>query len=67
MTGFSASYLEIEPRELVRHLLRGAGQCERECVNPQELLDFLKLEYLSFNFARAAGGSQEGRYYAGMK
>jgi hypothetical protein len=52
MTGFSASYLEIEPRELVRHLLRSAGQCERACVNPRELLDFLKLEYLSFNFVR---------------
>ncbi|OAI47802.1 hypothetical protein AYO44_08895 [Planctomycetaceae bacterium SCGC AG-212-F19] len=52
MTGFSASYLEIEPRELVRHLLRNAGQCDRECVNPRELLDFLKLEYLSFDFAR---------------
>lgn len=52
MTGFNASYLEIEPRELVRHLLHSAGQRERECVNPQELLDFLKLEFLGFNFAR---------------
>jgi hypothetical protein len=52
MSAFSASYLEIEPRELVRHLLRSAGQCDRECVNPRTLLDFLKLEYLSFNFAR---------------
>jgi len=52
MAGFNASYLEIEPRALVRHLLRGAGQCERECVNPRQLLEYLKLEYLSFNFAR---------------
>jgi hypothetical protein len=51
MTAFSASYLEIEPRELVRHLLRSAGQCGRQCVNPRELLDFLKLEYASFSFA----------------
>ena len=36
MTAFNASYLEIEPRELVRHLLRSAGQCERQCVNPRE-------------------------------
>jgi hypothetical protein len=50
MTAFSASYLEIEPRELIRHLLRSAGQCDRECVNPCDLLDFLKLEYASFNF-----------------
>jgi IrrE N-terminal-like domain len=52
MTAFNASYLEIEARELVRHLLRGAGQCERESINPRDLLDFLKLDYLSFNFAR---------------
>ena len=52
MAVFNASYLEIEPRELVRRLLRSAGQCKRDFVNPQELLDFLKLEYLSFNFAR---------------
>lgn len=51
MTSFSASYLEIEPRELVRHLLRSAGQCDRECANPRELLDFLKLDYISFSFA----------------
>jgi hypothetical protein len=52
MTAFNASYLEIEPRELVRHLLRSAEQLERDCANPHELMDFLKLEYLSFNFAR---------------
>ena len=52
MTAFNASYLEIEPRELVRYLLRSAGQSERECLNPQDIMDFLKLEYLSFDFAR---------------
>ena len=52
MTEFNASYLEIDPRELVRYLLRNSGQCERECVNPQELLDFLKLGYLRFDFTR---------------
>jgi len=52
MASLSASYLEIEPRELVRHLLRSAGQCERESVNPGELLDFLKLQYLAFDFAK---------------
>lgn len=51
MSSFSASYLEIEPRELVRHLLRSAGQCDRQSVNPRDLLDFLKLHYTSFNFA----------------
>jgi Zn-dependent peptidase ImmA (M78 family) len=52
MTAFNASYLKIEPRELVRHLLRCAEQSERDCVNPQELMTFLKLEFLRFNFAR---------------
>ena len=51
MKAFRASYFEIESRELVRHLLRGAGQCDRECINPRDLLEFLKLEYVSFNFA----------------
>jgi hypothetical protein len=50
MNGFSASYLEIEPRELVRHVLREAGQCDRDSVNPADLLDLLKLQYVSFDF-----------------
>ncbi len=52
MSGFSASYLEIEPRELVRHLLREAGQSDRDSVNPADLLNLLRLEYVSFNFDR---------------
>jgi Zn-dependent peptidase ImmA (M78 family) len=52
MTAFNASYLKIEPRELVQYLLRYAEQSERDCVNPQELMTFLKLDFLCFNFAR---------------
>ncbi len=52
MTTFSPSFLEIEPRELVRHLLRDAGQAQRNYVNPADLLSYLKLEYLSFDFSR---------------
>jgi Zn-dependent peptidase ImmA (M78 family) len=52
VTTFNASYLELEPHELVRQLLREAGQADRSSVNPAELLDFLKLEYLSFDFQR---------------
>jgi hypothetical protein len=50
MTGFSGRFLEIQPRELVRYLLREAGQCEREFINPADLLDLLELKYESFNF-----------------
>ena len=50
MTGFNASYLEIEPRELVRHLLRETGQFERDAVNPADLLKFLNLDYITFDF-----------------
>ncbi len=32
MTTFNATYLEIEPRELVTYLLRESGQFERESV-----------------------------------
>jgi Zn-dependent peptidase ImmA (M78 family) len=52
MTEFNASYLKIEPRELVQFLLRHAEQSERDCINPQELITFLKLDFLCFNFAR---------------
>ncbi len=50
MTTFNATYLEIEPRELVTYLLRESGQFERESVNTAHLLDFLGLDYVSFNF-----------------
>jgi hypothetical protein len=50
MTTFAGRFLEIQPRELVRYLLRTTGQCEGDFVNPAVLLDFLKLEYASFDF-----------------
>jgi hypothetical protein len=50
MTTFSATYLEIEPRELVNYLLRESGQFERNSVNTADLLDLLGLQYVSFNF-----------------
>jgi hypothetical protein len=50
MSGFSGRFLEIQPRELVRYLLHAAGQCEREFINPSDLLDLLELKYESFNF-----------------
>ena len=50
MTGFSGHFLEIQPRELVRYLLRTAGQYDRDSINPADLLDFLGLEFASFDF-----------------
>lgn len=50
MSGFHASYLELEPKELVRYLLRESGQFERESVNPADLLHLLHLECVSFPF-----------------
>lgn len=50
MTTFNANYLEIEPRELVSYLLRESGHCERESVSTADLLGFLGLGYVSFNF-----------------
>lgn len=50
MTTFNASYLEIEPRELVTYLLRESGQFDRESVHTASLLEFLGLSYVSFNF-----------------
>ncbi len=34
MSGFSASYLEIDELELVHFLLNAAGQSNRDQVNP---------------------------------
>jgi hypothetical protein len=50
MTGFIPSFLHIESQELVAYLIKAAGQSERTQVNPQDLLDYLKLQYLSFDF-----------------
>ncbi|NLS95412.1 MAG: ImmA/IrrE family metallo-endopeptidase [Planctomycetaceae bacterium] len=50
MTTFNATYLEIEPRELVTYLLRESGQFERESVDTANLLELLGLDYVSFNF-----------------
>ena len=50
MTGFSGQFFEIQPRELVKYLLRATGQYERESVNPADLLDLLGLEFASFDF-----------------
>jgi len=47
---FKPSYLEIEPDELVRHLLRETGQEARDAVNPADLLAYLNLQHASFNF-----------------
>ncbi|MBL7220560.1 MAG: ImmA/IrrE family metallo-endopeptidase [Phycisphaerae bacterium] len=53
MQGLNASYLEIEPYELVCFLLKEGGQYGRDAVNPFELLDYLKLDYLAFDFDTA--------------
>ncbi len=50
MNTFNANYLEIEPRELVTHLLRESGQFERDALNVADILEFLGLQYASFNF-----------------
>lgn len=47
---FQAKYLEIEPKELIRYILAETGQYERTAVNPADILNFLKLEYASFDF-----------------
>jgi hypothetical protein len=50
LQGLNASYLEIEPYELVCFLLKESGQYDKEAVNPFGILDYLKLNYLTFNF-----------------
>ena len=50
MTAFVASFLHLESQELVKYLLRETGHLHRGQVNPKDLLDYLKLKYLRFNF-----------------
>lgn len=66
MTSFQASYLELEPRELVRFLLRESGQVDHDAVNPAELLDYLKLDYLSFDFGRELPQEVQRRVSSGQ-
>jgi uncharacterized protein DUF955 len=50
MTTFNGSYHEIETHELVNHLLRETGQFKRDSIDAAGILNFLGLEYLTFNF-----------------
>jgi len=50
MTGFVASFLHLESQELVEYLLRETGQLHGNQVNPKDLLDYLQLQYLRFDF-----------------
>lgn len=50
MQGFKADYLEIQPSELVHFLLQASGQYDRGAVSPSDLLKYLKLQCLAFDF-----------------
>jgi len=50
---FKAKYLEIEPREIVHYLLSESAQDTRNAVNVNELLEYLGLEYVTFDFDSA--------------
>jgi hypothetical protein len=47
---FKAKYLEIQPREIVRHVLKESGQDRRDAINVSEVLTFLGLEFFTFDF-----------------
>ena len=50
MDGLKASYLEIEPAELVHFLLKEGGQYEQDAIAPSDLLTYLNLEFVAFGF-----------------
>jgi hypothetical protein len=50
MTEFVAGFLHLESQELIEYLLRETGHQQKEKVNPRDLLDYLKLQYLRFDF-----------------
>lgn len=47
---FKASYLDIQPHELVRHLLFESGQHDCDAVDPPKILELLGLRHVSFDF-----------------
>jgi hypothetical protein len=47
---FKAKYLEIQPHEIVRHVLKESGQDRRDAINVSEVLTFLGLEFFTFDF-----------------
>ncbi len=51
MKGFIASFADLTSHELAEHILREAGQLDRNAINPADILKLLGLEYLSFDFA----------------
>ncbi len=50
MDEFKAKYLEIQPHEIVRHVLKESGQDRRDAINLSEVLTFLGLESFTFDF-----------------
>lgn len=50
MTEFVAGFLHLEPQELVEYLLRETGHQQRGQIHPRDLLDYLRLQYLRFDF-----------------
>jgi hypothetical protein len=47
---FKAKYLEIQPHEIVRHVLKESGQDRRDAVNVKQVLTYLGLDFLAFDF-----------------
>jgi len=50
LDGLKASYLEIDPAELVHFLLKESGQYERDAITPSDFLTYLKLDFVAFGF-----------------
>lgn len=49
---FKVGLPQISPDELVRYVLHHSGHDDRQAINAQALLDFLKLELLEIDFER---------------
>lgn len=50
MDNFKAKYLEIQPHEIVRHVLKESGQDRRDAVNVKQILTYLGLDFYTFDF-----------------
>jgi Zn-dependent peptidase ImmA (M78 family) len=50
LSGLKSDFSVITGREIVNHLLRETGQIENQAVNPAQIIEFLKINYITFDF-----------------
>jgi Zn-dependent peptidase ImmA (M78 family) len=53
--GLKGNFSDITEREIIDHLLRESGQLKNQSANPAQIIEFLKLKYITFDFKTELG------------